>query len=74
MKAQSNQALETEILALTTRIENEFPELYKLLGETPLFLSYTTGQITQAELKEYRDTLRSQLSTFETNEEHHGNL
>ena len=69
MKDIPQQKLENEILSVTSRIEKEFPELYKLLIETPLFLSYNKSRITTAELEEYLISLRSQLSTFEKNEQ-----
>jgi len=74
MKNPSQQKLETEIIFVTTKIQNEFPELYKLLSETPLFLSYNNGEITAGELEEYLASIKAQLYTFETNELHHPNV
>ena len=51
-----------EIIQLTTEIETNYPELYKYLGETPLLLGGAKEKtISTNDLKEYLETLKSQL-------------
>ena len=67
MKSPANQKLTADIMAVTARIQVEFPELYKLMSETPLFLSYNKVEITAAELEEYLSEIQKQLTTFRSN-------
>ena len=60
--------LTAEILEITLQIQVEFPELYKLLNETPLFLSFQKSEITTENLEEYLYSLKDQKKTFEENE------
>lgn len=56
-----NQLMQ-EIIQLTVEIETHYPELYKYLGETPLALGETSAKaINTEDLKEYLETLKSQL-------------
>lgn len=56
-----NQLMQ-DIIRLTTEIETNYPELYKYLNETPLYLSETTSKkVHTTELKQYLETLKSQL-------------
>lgn len=59
-----HQKLTAEIMAVTAKIQTEFPEAYKLMSETPLFLSYSKPEITNTELEEYLSEIRGQLDTF----------
>ncbi len=55
-----------EILVVTTKIQQECPELYQLLGETPLFLSYQKKEISTNNLEQYLASLKNQLYIFNT--------
>lgn len=56
-----NQLMQ-DIIQLTAEIETRYPELYKYLNETPLELCETRGKVICTEdLKDYLETLRSQL-------------
>lgn len=56
-----NQLMQ-DIIKLTANIETNYPELYKYLNETPLYLSKTSSQkVHTTELKQYLETLKSQL-------------
>nr|WP_294777922.1 hypothetical protein [uncultured Flavobacterium sp.] len=56
-----NQLMQ-DIIKLTANIETNYPELYKYLNETPLYLSETSSQkVHTTELKQYLETLKSQL-------------
>lgn len=60
MKTLSN--LMQEIIQLTTEIETKYPELYRFLGETPVDICDTPAKtICTEDLKEYLETLKSQL-------------
>jgi ubiquinone/menaquinone biosynthesis C-methylase UbiE len=51
-----------EVLKLTTKIETEYPELYRYLDETPMsFGKHPEKEVTIADLKNYLQTLREQL-------------
>lgn len=59
---QTLSKLMQEIIQLTTLIETQYPELYRYLGETPLALGETSEKsISTHDLKEYLETLKSQL-------------
>jgi flagellar biosynthesis chaperone FliJ len=56
------QKLMQEVLKLTTKIETEYPELYKYLDETPMNVGkHPEKDVTIADLKNYLQTLREQL-------------
>jgi hypothetical protein len=56
-----NQLMQ-DIIQLTTVIETHYPELYKYLSETPMTLGNSDdGKIDTADLKQYLETLKSQL-------------
>jgi hypothetical protein len=60
MKSLSN--LMQEIIQLTSEIETRYPELYNYLDETPLSFCETKEKtISTDDLKEYLETLKSQL-------------
>lgn len=60
--------LEKQIFRVTYIIQQKFPQLYELLNETPLFLSYQEKEITIKELSQYLESLIAQLKTYEQNE------
>lgn len=53
-----------EILIVTMMIQTSFPELYKLLSETPLFMSHIKKDIGVTDFEQYLESLKMQLSTF----------
>lgn len=57
--------LTRKILKVTVEIQKEFPELYELLNETPLFFSNKEIKITIKDLRQYLVSLRMQQKTFE---------
>ncbi len=66
MSKESNiQNLTEEILNVTSKIQEKFPELYKLLHETPLFISYEYKGIRDIDLEQYLESLKIQFRTFE---------
>lgn len=51
-----------EIIQLTSNIETNYPELYRYLDETPLFLGSSTGkEISTDDLENYLNTLKNEL-------------
>ncbi|MDW9383059.1 MULTISPECIES: hypothetical protein [Chryseobacterium] len=57
--------LTKKILKKTVEIQKEFPELYDLLDETPLFFSFTEKNITIRDLRQYLISLIRQQKSFE---------
>ena len=57
--------LTKKILKKTVEIQKEFPELYELLDETPLFFSFTEKNITIRDLRQYLISLIIQQKDFE---------
>lgn len=57
--------LTKKILKKTVEIQKEFPELYKLLDENPLFFSAKEKNITSKDLRQYFITLKIQQKSFE---------
>lgn len=56
-----NQLMQ-EIIDITSQIETQYPELYKYLDETPVFLCETEQKnICTEDLEEYLETLKQQL-------------
>ena len=54
-----------EVVDLTTKIETEYPELYRYLDETPLDLGrHPEKEISVEDLKNYLTTLREQLKEY----------
>ena len=64
MKTPEHQQLNAEIMAVTSQIREEFPEAYKVMSETPFFISRDMDHITTAELKDYLIDIKGQLDTF----------
>ncbi len=54
-----------KIFDLTLAYQNEFPEIYENLIETPLFLTYSSKGLSEKEFKNYYDSLNSQLKILE---------
>jgi len=50
-----------EIIALTSLIDSEYPELYRNIDETPLSLSSSGKGISTTDLESYLNTLKEQL-------------
>lgn len=59
------QTLIDEILIVTMQIQLRFPELYQVLGETPLFLAYVDTKINNADFERYLESLQHQMIAFE---------
>ena len=58
-------ALMQRIIEITTVIETKYPELYKNLDETPIYLGkHPEKEITTTDLKSYLETLRHQLEDY----------
>jgi len=56
-----NQLMQETIL-LTTKIEANYPELYRYLDETPISLGNATSkEITTSDLENYLNTLKETL-------------
>ena len=53
-----------EIFEITNIIQDKFPELYKYLNETPLFLSDKIADNELADYQGYLESLQMQLETF----------
>lgn len=54
-----------EIILLTTKIETDYPELYKFLDETPFKICETEKkEICISDLEEYFRTLKDQLKDY----------
>ena len=54
-----------EIFDITTKIQKEFPELYKTLMETPLASSYRQENISNDSLREYLESIKIQFLQFQ---------
>ncbi|MGE8556670.1 MAG: hypothetical protein ACN6OB_22335 [Chryseobacterium jejuense] len=57
--------LTKKIFKKTVEIQKEFPELYELLDETPLFFSFAEKNITIKDLRQYLISLIIQQKSFE---------
>lgn len=57
--------LTKKIFEKTVEIQKEFPELYELLDETPLFFSAKEKNITIKDLRQYLISLIIQQKSFE---------
>lgn len=66
-KERTIDEIQKEILAVTTRIQQEFPEVYNVLPETPL----SPGPQEDVELHEYEEyleALKKHLEKLRNNE------
>ena len=66
--AAEKKKLMKEIMELTVKIQNQYPELYKLLCETPMPLDNSATGISLKSLLDYRNTLKEQLEQFNSKE------
>jgi hypothetical protein len=57
-----------QIFGVKDSIQNQYPELYDHLGETPLFLSYRHSFIGMPEYEQYLESIQLQLAEFEKRE------
>ena len=58
----SKDQLMQQAIQLTSEMEIKYPELYKFLDETPLFLSYRKdNKICSADFQEYVAILKEQM-------------
>jgi hypothetical protein len=54
-----------EIITISTEIQTTYPELYKYINETPLFLGNSSEkEISTKDLESYLNTLKEQLKDF----------
>jgi len=59
------QTLMLEIVELTTKIESDYPELYKYLDETPVSLGHSQGkEISTIDLEAYLTKLKTLLREY----------
>lgn len=61
-KHEAEKKITRDILAVTARIQTEYPELYLLLTETPLFL--VNGKIRLTDYEQYLESLAMQFRVF----------
>ncbi|UTA66898.1 MULTISPECIES: hypothetical protein [Emticicia] len=64
MKPKTNRQLIAGIFLITEQIQNQYPELYAHLGETPLFLSYEEKRISTINFEQYLESIQQQLNAF----------
>jgi hypothetical protein len=61
----SKNQLMQEAILLTSEMRTSYPELYKFLDETTLFLSNKNGnQISTSDFEKYLQTLKAQLRNY----------
>ena len=59
----SKDQLMQQAILLASEMEIKYPELYKFLDETPLFLSYSQdNKICSTDFQEYVATLKEQIN------------
>ncbi|PTT42868.1 hypothetical protein DBR28_01815 [Chryseobacterium sp. HMWF028] len=64
-KVEIVSILTKRIFKKTLEIQKNYPELYELLDETPLFFSFTEKDITIKDLRQYLTSLIMQKKYFE---------
>ncbi|PRB06059.1 hypothetical protein CQ046_02470 [Chryseobacterium sp. MYb7] len=64
-KVEITSILTKRIFKKTLEIQKNYPELYELLDETPLFFSFTEKDITIKDLRQYLISLIMQKKYFE---------
>ncbi|MCP1297921.1 hypothetical protein NK356_01875 [Chryseobacterium sp. S0630] len=64
-KVEITSILTKRIFKKTLEIQKNYPELYELLDETPLFFSFAEKDITIKDLKQYLISLIMQKKYFE---------
>jgi|GEM_PF-2445061 len=62
-----HEKLTAGILAVTLKIQTDFPEVYKVMSKTPLFLLFSKHEITTNQLGDYLIEIQGHLSTFRSN-------
>ncbi|MFD1314771.1 hypothetical protein [Namhaeicola litoreus] len=68
---KTDHTLIQEIFRLTQSIENEYPELYVYLGETPVKSTESGDKLfNRDELVKYLETLKSLLERFKATHSH----
>jgi hypothetical protein len=67
MNKRPPQKLLNEILQVTAKIQMEFPERYRYLSETPLFMFDKQKGVSNADFEEYLASLVAQLATHRFN-------
>lgn len=60
----ATKILMQEIFETTINIQNQYPELYNLLLETPLILSYNEAGISDEACKQYLESLQLEMQKF----------
>ncbi len=61
----TEKKISDQIFDITNKIQKEFPELYKILMETPLASSYKQENVSNDSLKEYLESIKIQLAQFQ---------
>lgn len=64
MTMRLQKMLTKEIFAVTAKIQNEYPELYQHLSETPLFSPQTNKAISVDNYQEYLESIQMQFNVF----------
>ncbi|WP_431610237.1 hypothetical protein [Chryseobacterium sp. 'Rf worker isolate 10'] len=64
-KVEITSILTKRIFKKTLEIQKNYPELYELLDETPLFFSFAEKDITIKDLRQYLISLIMQKKYFE---------
>jgi hypothetical protein len=67
MQAAIHEKLTAGIIAVTLKIQSEFPEVYTVMSQTPLFLLFKSNEITTNQLGEYLIEIQDHLSAFRSN-------
>ena len=61
----TEKKISDQIFDITAKIQKEFPELYKILMETPLASSYKQDNVSNDSLREYLESIKIQLAQFQ---------
>jgi len=64
-KKQNLNDLTNEIIDVTSKIKEHFPELYILLIETPLFHYHNNNSMKRIDSQQYLSALKTELIDFE---------
>lgn len=65
---KTTEDIQKEILAVTTKIQQEFPEVYNVLPETPLSPG-PDDDVDTHEYEEYLEALKKHLEKLRNNEQ-----
>ena len=63
---ESKKEIDEEIVELTTKIIDQYPELTKYIDELPISIP-NTGQLSVSDLASYRNTLKTMINSYEEN-------